>query len=96
MLKQASIKQDECEESVLAGMLFIRETPLSPRSQIGGCGTRELIGAVGAIELAVAHEVRLDALRHALQTPGNILVLSWHVQGWAKKWAPGCENFSGK
>ena len=53
-------------------MLSIDETPLSPRSQIGGGGTRELVGAVGAIELAVAHEVRLDALRHALQTPAAI------------------------
>ena len=57
---------------VLAEMLSIRETPLSPpRSQIGGCGTGELVGAVGAIELAVAHEVRLDALGHVLQTSGN-------------------------
>ena len=74
-------------------MLSIDETPLSPRSQIGGCGTRELIGAVGAIELAVANEVRLDALRHALQTPGNVLVLSWHVQGWAKKVGPRLREF---
>ena len=57
---------------VLAEMLSIRETPLSPRSQVGGCGTGELVGAVGAVELAVAHEVRLDALRHALQTPAAI------------------------
>ena len=97
-MKQASkyIKKDEREDGLLAEMLSLHETSLSPRSQIGGGGTRELVGAVGAVELAVAHEVRLDALRHALQTPGNIIVLSWHVQGWAKKWAPGCENFSGK
>ena len=60
-------------------MLSIDETPLSPRSQIGGGGTRELVGAVGAIELAVAHEVRFNALRHALQTPGKFNALFWQL-----------------
>ena len=77
-------KEEECEESVLAEMLFIHEAPLSPRRELrslsGGSGTRELVGAVGAIELAVAHEVRLDALGHALQTPGNFNVLFCHLR----------------
>ena len=61
-------------------ILLILRAPLSappppPRRELeslgGGGGTRELVGAVGAVELAVAHEVRLDALGHALQTSSN-------------------------
>ena len=61
-------------------ILLILRAPLSPppppprrelESLSGGGGTRELVGAVGAVELAVAHEVRLDALGHALQTSSN-------------------------
>ena len=51
-----------------------------PRRELGG-GTRELVGAVGTIELAVAHQVRFDALGHALQTSGdNEKALSLHNQ----------------
>ena len=60
------------ETCTLPKVIITFIAPLSPpRRDLCGGGTRELVGAVRAIELAVAHEVRLDALGHALQTSGN-------------------------
>lgn len=78
---ELSFVKEECEVkcTLPSVIILILLAPLSPARRqlesLGGGGTREFIGAVGAIELAIAHKVRLDALGDALQASINIEAL---------------------